>query len=163
MALDYYNWLLQQPERQKLEKQRDELREQFQKLERNSSQAMRKSFAYYASADRIEEARDEWQCTSNEDDDAMRKIYGIHPELFVDYQMDVVVKLRQLALEAAQGAIELNNIARSTKHEFEKVVDEIGKQYDAFKPKWEALQESELYINGSFRRADQTQTKEDSK
>ena len=153
MALDYYNWLQEQPERQKLEKQRDELREQFQKLERNSSQAMRKSFAYYASADRIEEARDEWQCTSNEDDDAMRKIYGIHPELFVDYQMDVVVKLRQLALEAAQGAIELNNIARSTKQEFDNVVDEIGKQYDDLKPRWEALQTKE----------DQTQTKEDSK
>jgi hypothetical protein len=143
MALDYYNWLLQQPERQKLEKQRDELREQFQKLERNSSQAMRKSFAYYASADRIEEARDEWQCTSNESDEAMHKIYGIHPELFVDYQMDVVVKLRQLALEAAQGAIELNKLASSTKYEFEKVVDEIGKQYDALKSKWEALQSND--------------------
>tara|TARA_R100001460_G_scaffold59054_1_gene98862 strand:- start:1327 stop:1788 length:462 start_codon:yes stop_codon:yes gene_type:complete len=153
MTLDYYNWLLQQPERQKLEKQRDELREQFQKLERNSSQAMRKSFAYYASADRIEEARDEWQCTSNENDEAMHKIYGIHPELFVDYQMDVVVKLRQLALEAAQGAIELNKNARSTKQEFDNVVDEITKQYDAFKPKWEALQNS----------ADQPETKEESK
>ena len=69
----------------------------------------------------------------------MHKIYGIHPELFVDYQMDVVVKLSGL-LEAAQGAIELNNIARSTKHEFEKVIKEIGDQYDALKPKWEALQ-----------------------
>ena len=29
MALVYYEWLQQQPERQKLEKQRDELREQF--------------------------------------------------------------------------------------------------------------------------------------
>lgn len=153
MALDYYNWLQEQPERQKLEKQRDELREQFQKLERNSSQAMRKSFAYYASADRIEEARDEWQCTSNESDEAMHKIYGIHPELFVDYQMDVVVKLRQLALEAAQGAIELNKLARSTKQEFDNVVDEIGKQYDDLKPKWESLQTQE----------DQTETKEESK
>ena len=153
MTLDYYNWLLQQPERQKLEKQRDELREQFQKLERNSSQAMRKSFAYYASADRIEEAKDEWQCTSNKNDEAMHKIYGIHPELFVDYQMDVVVKLRQLALEAAQGAIELNKLASSTKQEFEHVVDEIGKQYDDLKPKWEALQSKE----------DQTETKEESK
>jgi len=153
MALDYYNWLLQQPERQKLEKQRDGLREQFQKLERNSSQAMRKSFAYYASADRIEEAKDEFQCTSDVDDNSMHKIYGIHPELFVDYQMDVVVKLRQLALEAAQGAIELNKNARSTKQEFDNVVDEIGKQYDAFKSKWEALQNS----------TDQPETKEESK
>ena len=140
MTLVYYEWLQQQPERQKLEKQRDELREQFQKLERNSSQAMRQSFAFYASAERIEEARDEWQCTSDTDDEAMHKIYGIHPELFVDYQMDVVVTLRQLALEAAGGAIELNKLARSTKQEFDKVVDEIGKQYDAFKSKWEALQ-----------------------
>ena len=143
MALDYYNWLLQQPERQKLEKQRDELREQFQKHDRDAGNAMRKSFAYHASAERIEEARDEWQCTSNEDDDAMRKIYGIHPELFVDYQMDVVVTLRQLALEAAGGAIELNKLARSTKQDFDKVVDEIGKQYDDLKPKWEALQSND--------------------
>ena len=153
MALDYYNWLLQQPERQKLEKQRDGLREQFQEHERFSAKAMRQSFAFYASADRIEEARDEWQCTSNENDEAMHKIYGIHPELFVDYQMDVVVTLRQLALEAAAGAIELNKKARSTKQEFEAVVDEIGKQYDAFKPKWAALQT----------KVDQTETKEESK
>ena len=143
MALVYYEWLQQQPERQKLEKQRDELREQFQKHDRNSLTALRKSFSYYASAERVEEALHEWQCTSETDDDSMQKIYGIHPELFVDYQMDVVVKLRQLALEAAQGAIELNNIARSTKHEFEKVIKEIGDQYDALKPKWEALQSND--------------------
>ena len=153
MKLDYWNWLQQQPERQKLEKQRDELREQFQKLERNSSKAMRKSFAFYASADRIEEAKDEWQCTSNENDETMHKIYGIHPELFVDYQMDVVVTLRQLALEAAQGAIELNKQARSTKQVFETVVDEICKQYDALKSQWEALQAKE----------DQPEPKEESK
>ena len=140
MTLDYYNWLQQQPERQKLEKQRDELREQFQKLERNSARAMRQSFAYYASADRIEEARDEWQCTSDTGDEAMHKIYGIHPELFVDYQMDVVVKLRQLALEAAQGAIELNKIARSTKQEFDNVVEEISKQYDSMKQTYQDIQ-----------------------
>ena len=33
----------QQPERQKLEKQRDELREQFQKHDRDAGNAMRKS------------------------------------------------------------------------------------------------------------------------
>lgn len=153
MALDYYNWLLQQPERQKLEKQRDELRKQFQEDEHFSDRAMRKSFAFYASADRIQEARDEFQCTSETDDDSMHKIYGIHPELFVDQQMEVVVILRQLALEAAQGAVELNKNARSTKQEFDKVIDEIGKQYDAFKPKWEALQSN----------ADQTETKEETK
>ena len=36
MALVYYEWLQQQPERQKLEKQRDELREQFQKHDRDA-------------------------------------------------------------------------------------------------------------------------------
>ena len=143
MKLDYYNWLQQQPERQKLEKQRDGLREQFQKHDRDDGNAMRKSFAYHASAERIEEARDEWQCTSNEDDDAMRKIYGIHPELFVDYQMDVVVMLRQMTFQEAQRAVQLNDAARSTKTEFDKVIDEIGKQYDALKSKWEALQTNE--------------------
>jgi hypothetical protein len=140
MALDYYNWLLQQPERQKLEKQRDELRKQFQEEEHFSDRAMRQSFAFYASADRIEEAKDEFECTSETDDDSMHKIYGIHPELFVDRQMEVVVILRRLALEAAQGAIELNKKARSIRQEFDKVVDEISKQYDDLKPQWEALQ-----------------------
>jgi len=153
MTLDYYNWLLQQPERQRLEKQRDELREQFQEHERFSAKAMRQSFAFYASADRIEEVRDEWQCTSEGDEDSMHKIYGIHPELFVDYQLDVAVTLRRLALEAAQKAIELNKNARSTKQEFDNVVDEISKQYDAFKLKWEALQNS----------VNQPETKEKSK
>ena len=143
MALVYYEWLQQQPERQKLEKQRDELRKQFQEDEHFSDRAMRQSFAFYASADRIEEARDEFQCTSEADDDSMHKIYGIHPELFVDRQMEVVVILRGLAFEAAQGAIELNKKARSTKQEFEAVVDEIGKQYDALKSKWEALQSND--------------------
>ena len=147
MALDYYNWLQQQPERQKLEKQRDGLREQFQGHERNAGNAMRKSFAYHASAERVEEARDEWQCTSNENDEAMHKIYGIHPELFVDYQMDVVVTLRQLAFQEAHKAVNLNEAARSTKHEFEKVIKEIGDQYDALKPKWEALQNTDAQTN----------------
>ena len=140
MTLDYYNWLQEQPERQKLIKRRDGLREQFQEHDRNASQAMRKSFAYYASAERVETAKDEWQCTSDNDDETMYKIYGIHPELFVDYQMDVVVKLKQLALEAAHGAIELNKLASSTKQEFEQTIKKIGDQYDALKPKWEALQ-----------------------
>ena len=153
MTLVYYEWLQQQPERQKLEKQRDELREQFQKHDLDAGNAMRKSFAYHASAERIEEARDEWQCTSNEDDDAMRKIYGIHPELFVDYQMDVVVMLRQMTFQEAQRAVQLNDAARSTKAKFDKVINEIGKQYDALKSKWEALQT----------KADQTETKEESK
>ena len=97
----------------------------------------------YNPAERIEEARDEWQCTSNEDDDAMRKIYGIHPELFVDYQMDVVVMLRQMTFQEAQRAVQLNDAARSAKAEFDKVIDEIGKQYDALKSKWEALQSND--------------------
>ena len=153
MALDYYNWLQQQPERQKLEKQRDELRKQFQEDEHFSNRAMRQSFAFYASADRIEEARDEYQCTSEADDDSMHKIYGIHPELFVDRQMEVVVILRRLALDAAQSAIDLNKKACSTKQKFEAVVDEIGKQYDDLKSKWKTLQEQE----------NQTETKEEPK
>ena len=153
MTLVYYEWLQQQPERQELEKQRDVLREHFQEHDRNAAKAMRKSFAYHASAERIEEARDEWQCTSNEDDDAMRKIYGIHPELFVDYQMDVVVMLRQMTFQEAQRAVHLNDAARSAKAEFDKVIEEIGKQYDALKSKWEALQTQ----------ADQPETKEESK
>lgn len=140
MTLDYYNWLQEQPERQKLIKQRDGLREQFQEHDRNASQAMRKSFAYYAAAERIEEAKDEWQCSSETDDNAMQKIYGIHPELFVDYQIEVVNTLRQLAFQSSERAVNLNNAARATQHSFDKTIDEIGKQYDALKPQWETLQ-----------------------
>ena len=151
MALVYYEWLQQQPERQKLEKQRDELREQFKKLDRNSLVALRKSFAYYASAERVEEALHEWQCTSDDADDSMQKIYGIHPELFVDGQMEVVVKLRQLAFQESEHAANVNKAARAAQEAFDKVINEIGKQYDDLKPKWEALQTTE------------DQTKEESK
>ena len=147
MALTYYHWLQEQPERQKLDKKRDELRETFQKLERSALAALRKSFSYYASAERVEEALHEWQCTSDDADDSMQKIYGIHPELFVDGQMEVVVTLRQLAFQEAHKAVNLNEAARSTKHEFEKVIKEIGDQYDALKPKWEALQNTEAQTN----------------
>jgi len=140
MALDYYNWLQQQPERQKLEKQRDELREQFQEHDRNAARAMRKCFALYASAERIEEARDEWQCTSDTDDEAMHKIYGIHPELFVEHQMDVVITLRQMAFQKAQDAVTLNDAARSTKQEFDDVIEEISKQYDSMKQTYQDIQ-----------------------
>ena len=140
MALDYYNWLQKQPERQKLEKKRDELRETFQKLERCALAALRKSFSYYASAEHVEEALHEWQCTSETDDDSMQKIYGIHPELFVDGQMDVVAKLRQLAFQESEHAVNLNKAAHAAKEVFDKVIKEIGEQYDALKPQWEALQ-----------------------
>jgi len=151
MALDYYNWLQEQPERQKLEKQRDGLREQFQEHDRNAAKAIRKSFAYYASAERVEEALHEWQCTSDDADDSMQKIYGIHPELFVDGQMDVVVKLRQLAFQESEHAANVNKAARAAQEAFDKVINEIGKQYDDLKPKWESLQTTE------------DQTKEESK
>ena len=61
--------------------------------------------------------------------------------------------LRQMTFQEAQRAVHLNDAARSTKAEFDKVIDEIGKQYDALKSKWEALQAKE----------DQTETKEESK
>ena len=140
MTLDYYNWLQEQPERQMLEKQRDELRKQFQEHERNALATLRKSFSYYASAERVEEALHEWQCTSETDDDSMQKIYGIHPELFVDGQMDVVVKLRQLAFQESEHAANINKAARAAQEAFDTVIKEIGKQYDDLKPKWEALQ-----------------------
>ena len=153
MALDYYNWLQEQPERQKLEKQRDGLRQQFQEHDRNALAALRKSFSYYASAERVEEALHEWQCTSDDADDSMQKIYGIHPELFVDGQMDVVVKLRQLAFQESEHAANVNKAARAAQEAFDKVINEIGKQYDDLKPKWEALQTKE----------NQTENKEESK
>ena len=140
MKLDYYNWLQEQPERQKLDKQRDGLREQFQKHDRNALAALRKSFSYYASAERVEEALHEWQCTSDDADDSMQKIYGIHPELFVDGQMDVVVKLRQLAFQESEHAANINKAARAAQEAFNVVIHKIGKQYDDLKPQWEALQ-----------------------
>ena len=143
MALTYYHWLQEQPERQKLDKKRDELRETFQKLERSALAALRKSFSYYASAERVEEALHEWQCTSDDADDSMQKIYGIHPELFVDGQMEVVVKLRQLAFQESEHAANLNKAARAAKEVFDKVIKEIGEQYDVLKPQWEALQSTE--------------------
>lgn len=147
MALDYYNWLQQQPERIVLGEKRDKLREQFQQHDRDASRALRKSFALYGSAERVEEALHEWQCTSDNDDDAMQKIYGIHPELFVDTQMEVVVTLRQMAFQQSKTAVEFNDAARSSQQAFNAVVDEIGKQYDALKPKWEALQNTEAQTN----------------
>ena len=143
MALDYYNWLQEQPERQKLDKQRDGLRQQFQEHDCNALAALRKSFSYYASAERVEEALHEWQCTSQTDDDSMQKIYGIHPELFVDGQMDVVVKLRQLAFQEAEHAANINKAARAAQEAFDKVINEISEQWDALKPKWKALQTTE--------------------
>lgn len=140
MALDYYNWLQQQPERQKLDKQRDELREQFQKLNRDAQIAMQKSFAYFAAGERISEAQCEWENTSDGEVESMQKIYGIHPEIFVDYQMDVVITLKQLAFQSAEHAANLNKSARTTKKNFDSVIDEIGKQYDDLKPTWQALQ-----------------------
>ena len=140
MALDYYNWLLQQPERQKLEKQRDELRSQFQKLNRDAENAMQKSFAYFTAGERISEAQCEWENTSDGDVDSMQKIYGIHPEIFVEYQMDVAITLKQLAFNSAEHAANLNKSARTTKKTFDSVIDEITKQYDDLKPTWQALQ-----------------------
>ncbi len=83
----------------------------------------------------------------------MQKIYGVHPELFVDGQMEVVVKLRQLAFQESEHAANVNKAARAAQEAFDKVINEIGKQYDDLKPKWEALQTHE----------DQTETKEESK
>ena len=143
MTLVYYEWLQQQPERQKLEKQRDKHREAFQQFTRDADAMMRKAFAFYCCAQKIEDCRDEWQVSSEGEDASMEKIYGIHPELMVDAQMEVANMLKQLAFQKAEAAATINTSAGISKEAFDQTVDAIGTQYDELKSKWEELNSKE--------------------
>lgn len=143
MSLDYFNWLEKQPERIALVELREKHREAFQDARRNAETSMEQSIASYAAAERIAEVADHYECTSDKEDETMHRMYGIHPELFVERQMDVASQLKQIAFQKAHEAVCCNEAASSRKLAFDAVVDDIGKQYDELKAKWEASKTEE--------------------
>ena len=142
-ALDYYNWLQEQPERKKLEQTRDKHREAFQQFNRDADAMMRKAFAFYCCSQRIEDSESEWQVSSEGEASSMEKIYGIAPELMVTDQMEVANMLKQLAFQKAEAAATLNTSAGISKEAFDQAVEAIGTQYDELKSKWEELNSKE--------------------
>ena len=143
VALDYYHWLQEQPERQKLEQTRDNHREAFQQFSRDADAMMQKAFAFYCCARKIEDCRDEWQVCTEGEDDSMEKIYGIAPELIIDSQMEVANMLKQLAFQKAEAAATINTSAGISKESFDQAVEAIGTQYDELKSKWKELNSKE--------------------
>ena len=143
MALDYYNWLQEQPERKKLEQTRDKHREAFQKFTCDADTMMQKAFAFYCCAQKIEDSQHEWRVCSESEDDSMEKIYGIAPELMVDSQMEVANMLKQLAFQKAEAAATINTSAGISKEAFDQTVDALSTQYKEFRSKWEELNSKE--------------------
>ena len=141
MSQDFYNWIQKQPERIELDKKREKLRKEREESDRQARITLRMSFAYQACAEKIEDSIVHWQCSSESDDDTMHKIYGFHPELAVDDQADVMKSLRQQAFEKAAEAAAHNKAARSSEQAWNALSSEYSKQWETFKPQWEALQE----------------------
>ena len=140
MSSDFFNWIQKQPERIELDKKREKLQKEYQESDRKARVALRMSFAYQACAEKIEDSIVHWQCSSESDDDTMHKIYGFHPELAVDDQADVMKSLKQQAFAKAAEAVAHNNAARSSEKAWSTLGSEYPKQWEALKPKWEALQ-----------------------
>ena len=134
MALDYYHWLQEQPERKKLEQTRDKHREAFQQFNRDADAMLRKAFAFYCCAQKIEDGQHEWQVCSEGEDDSMEKI-GIAPELMIDSQMEVANMLKQLAFQKVEAIhhhqhfCSVRSNASGCRHH--------GTQYDELKSKQE--------------------------
>ena len=142
MTQTYWQWLEQQPEHVALAKKRDDYREQFKQFDREAQRSLRKALTFHACAEKIEEGILEWQCTSEADDAAMHKIYGIHPELAVDGQADVMKHLRQQAFEHAAEAARSNEAARSSQKAFDAVLEDITKLHDKLKTKFQELDQA---------------------
>ena len=140
MSSDFFNWIQKQPERIELDKKREKLQKDWQESDRKARVTLRMSFAYQACAEKIEDSIVHWQCSSESDDDTMHKIYGFHPELAVDDQADVMKSLRQQAFEKAAEATAHNKAARSSEQAWATLGSEYPKQWEALKPKWDALQ-----------------------
>mgnify|MGYP006969479185 FL=1 len=140
MSQDFFNWIQKQPERIELDKKREKLQKEWQESDRKARVTLRMSFAYQACAEKIEDSIVHWQCSSEADDDTMHKIYGFHPELAVDDQADVMKSLKQQAFEKAAEAAAHNKAARSSEQAWTTLGSEYSKQWEALKPKWEALQ-----------------------
>jgi hypothetical protein len=141
MAQTYWQWLDQQPEYTALSKKRDNYREQFNQFDREAQCSLRKILAFHACAAKIEDGIFEWENTSAEEDRAMHKIYGIHPEPAVDDQADVMTHLRQQAFEHAAEAARLNQSARSKQKAFEAVIEDISKLCDKLRIKFDQLEQ----------------------
>jgi len=142
MALTYWKWLDEQPEHAALIKKRDDYREQLKQFDRKAQRSLRKALAFHACAEKIEDGILEWQSTSAEDDAAMHKIYGIHPELAVDDQGDVMNHLRQEAFKHAAQAARSNEAARSIQKAFDAVIADITKLSGKLRPKFDELDQA---------------------
>lgn len=141
MAQTYWQWLNEQPEYAALSKKRDDYREQFKQFDREAQRSLRKALTFHACAEKIEDGILEWQGTSEEDDRSMHRIYGIHPELAVDGQADVMTHLRQQAFEHAAEAAKRNEAARSSQKAHHAVIEDIGKLSEKLRAKFEELEQ----------------------
>ena len=139
----FHAWLDEQPERITLQQQRDRYKDEFHKLDREADRAMRKALSFYLSANKLETCRDEYDCTTEDDDLAMEKIYGLHPELMIDEHTNVIVMLRQMAFKEALEATAFNDSARSKQQAFEASVTALGECYDSLKQKYEQTHKEE--------------------
>ncbi len=141
MAQTYWEWLSEQPEYAALTKKRDDYREQFKQFDREAKRSLRKALTFHACAEKIEESILEWQDTSEAADDAMHRIYGIHPELAVDGQADVMTHPRQQAFQHAAEAARRNEASRSSEKALKAVVEDISKLCDKLKTKFDELEQ----------------------
>ena len=142
MAQTYWQWLDEQPEYTALTKKRDDYREQFKQFDREAQRSLRKALTFHACAEKIEDDILEWQGTSEEDDRAMHRIYGVDPELAVDGQADVMKHLRQEAFKYAAEAARSNEAARSSQKAFDAVIEDITKLSGKLKTKFDELDQA---------------------
>ena len=139
----FHVWLDEQPERTTLQQQRDQYNDEFHKLDREADRAMRKALSLYFSANKLETCRNEYSCTTEDDDLAMEKIYGLHPELMVDEHTNVIVMLRQMAFKEALEATAFNDSARSKQQAHKATMTALSECYDKLKQTYEETHQEE--------------------
>lgn len=139
----FMHWAEQQPERIALRATNHKLEQEYRRLDIDARSAMFKVVSLFGASEKIDDARTEWEVSSETEDNLMTKIYGINPEMMVDGYKDVVEVLQAEAYKQAAIASELFNSARSKEQEYKASRAQHDVQTEELKTRYETLQQQQ--------------------
>lgn len=134
-------WLEQQPERIAFREKNNKLEQEYRRFDIDARSAMFKALSLFGASEKVDDARIEWETSSEAEDNLMTRIYGINPEMMVDGYKDVIEVLQAEAYKQAAIASELFNSARSKEQEYKASKAEYGPQTEMLRTRYETLQQ----------------------
>jgi len=135
--LCFWHWAEEQPEVKKLAARRDKLREQYTDLRNKTDAMLDNAVDFDRAKNMLNHCNWSYGATSNSQVDDTHTLYGMHPELVVERNSEVISTLREMALRACSTAAGLHISETKKREEWNAVIEELSKVRDSLKPRYE--------------------------